>query len=50
MAKLINVYRSEDVADIEVKRRQLPIKSSDVQVKRSAIVFVCSWYLRIRDC
>lgn len=32
MAKLINVYRSEDVADIEVKRRQLPIKSGDLQV------------------
>lgn len=37
MAKLINVYRNEDIADIEVKRRQLPIKSGDVQVKEQPL-------------
>lgn len=32
MAKLINVYRSHEVDDVDVKRRQLPIRCGDNQV------------------
>lgn len=32
MAKLINVYRSHEVDEVDVKRRQLPIRCGDNQV------------------
>lgn len=32
MAKLINVYRSHEVDEVDVKKRQLPIRCGDNQV------------------
>uniref|UniRef100_A0A336M6I1 CSON011764 protein n=1 Tax=Culicoides sonorensis TaxID=179676 RepID=A0A336M6I1_CULSO len=32
MAKLINVYRSDEVYDVDVKKRQLPVRCGDIQM------------------